>query len=124
MSNPTRQEIVKAHEALTHLIDYDLADAYTEADTEEVYERDQLIRKFLPPIPESTMAEEEWDDDEHYLAEAEHPTLGKVIMIFQSPNTGNIFFISPNGGVQHLVYCLPSNLIPTGKRYTLMEDQS
>lgn len=124
MSNPTRQEIVKAHEALTHLIDYDLADAYTEADTEEVYERDQLIRKFLPPIPESTMAEEEWDDDEHYLAEAEHPTLGKVIMIFQSPNTGNIFFISPNGGVQHLVYCLPNNLTPTGKRYTLMEYQS
>lgn len=118
MSNPTRQEIVKAHEALTHLIDYDLADAYTEAEAEEVYEREQLIRKFLPPIPQPTMAEVVWDDAEHYLAEAENENGDAVIMLGKDAS-GRINIVGK--GFVGSVY---TNLLtPTGKRYTLTEVQ-
>ena len=123
MTNPTRQEIIDAHDALTHLINGGIACTYTRAAKEGVYECEKLIRKFLPPKPQPTMAEVEWDDELHYLAEAEHPAQGRVIMLFQSPNTGNIFFMYPNGGVQHVVYCRPCNLTPTGKRYALTEVQ-
>lgn len=123
MTNPTHQEIIDAHDALTHLIGYDLADAYTEADTEEVHEREQLIRKFLPPLPRPTMAEVEWDDDKHYLAEAEHPDFGKVIMLGHDPLSGLIRITRPkeNGALWQTAE--PSNLTPTGKRYTLTEVQ-
>ncbi len=122
MSNPTRQEIVKAHEALTHLIDYDLADAYTEADTEEVYERDQLIRKFLPPIPESTMAEEEWDDAKHYLAEACHEDYGKVVMLGPYEH-GLIDILFPPYFAKRSLAVERETLTLTGKRYMLTEVQ-
>lgn len=121
MPNPTRQEIINAHNALKHLISYDLADTYTEAEVEEVHEREQLIRKFLPPIPRPTMAEVEWDDDKHYLAEAEHPGWGKVIMLgIGEEKLIDVF-------IPHLLQsnCIVprGNLTPTGKRYTLTEVQ-
>lgn len=119
MSNPTRQEIIKAHEALTHLIDYDLADAYTEADTEEVYEREQLLRKFLPPRPRPTMAEIEWDNDKHYMAEAEVGEI-KLIML-QSDLIGRIRCFDPESG-KVMPAIEPEDVIPTGRRYVLMED--
>lgn len=119
MSTPTRQEIIDAHSALKHLISYDLSDAYTEAEVEEVHEREQLIRKFLPPFPRPTMNEIEWDDDEHFLAEAEHPDWGKVVMLRES---ALIIFVQPiekRMGDIHVARV--EELTPTGKRYTLTE---
>lgn len=122
MPNPTRQEIIDAHNALKRLISYDLADAYTEADVEEVHEREQLIRKFLPPLPQPTMAEVVWDDDKHYLAEAEHPDFGKVIML--SPNAYDLIdFIALERYASRFKDTHPANLTPTGRRYTLTEVQ-
>lgn len=120
MTNPTHQEIINAHEALKYLIAYDLADAYTEADVEEVNEREHLIRKFLPPIPQPTMAEVEWDDDKHYLAEAEHPDYGKVIMLFKNRLDWISCFYQERSA---LFSEDPSLLTPTGERYTLTEVQ-
>lgn len=122
MSNPTRQEILDAHNALKHLISYDLADAYTEADVEEVHEREQLIRKFLPPIPPFTMAEVEWDDDKHYLAEADHATTRKVIMLHPTSD-GKIECLNKWDGLYRIYWFTPAHLTPTGKRYTLTEVQ-
>ena len=122
MTNPTRQEIINVHNALKHLISYDLADAYTEAEVEEVHEREKLIRKFLPPLPQPTMAEVEWDDDLHYLAEAEHATLGKVVMIHPAPDT-RIRCLSKWYGPYRVYNLTPAHLTPTGKRYTLTEVQ-
>lgn len=123
MPNPTRQEIIDAHEALKHLISYDLADAYTEADVEEVHEREQLIRKFLPPRPQPTMAEVEWDDELHYLAEAEHPTFGKVIMLERSACPGFIRFALAKENEPTWQAAKEKTLTPTGRRYTLTEAQ-
>lgn len=123
MSQPTRQEIINAHKALKYLIAYDLADAYTEADVEEANEREHLIRKFLPPILRPTMAEVEWDDELHYLAEAEHPDFGKVIMLGYDPLSGLIRITRPkeNGALWQTVE--PGTLTPTSRRYALTEVQ-
>lgn len=123
MTNPTRQEIIDAHQALETLAAHGYMSAMDRKDEDATRKREEAIRKLLPPIPHHTMDEVEWNDEKHFLAEAEHPTWGKVIMLFQSPNTGNIFFMYPNGGVQHVVYCRPCNLTPTGRRYKLQEEE-
>ena len=64
MTNPTHQEIIAAHEALDTLC------RETGVKT-PVNALKWLILKALPPKPHPTMAEIEWNDDEHFLAEAE-----------------------------------------------------
>ena len=69
MSNPTRKEIIDAYKTLEYLIKnlYDIP--LEEAKRTTSYER---LAKFLPPRPQPTMAEVEWDDDLHYLAAAQY----------------------------------------------------
>lgn len=123
MPNPTRQEIIDAHDALTHLINGGIACTYTRAAKEGVYECEKLIRKFLPPKPQPTMAEVEWDDELHYLAEAEHLQFGKVIMLYKNSAADSIEVIYKNqdGITPSITY--PGALTPTGRRYTLTEVQ-
>ena len=63
-----------------------------------------------------TMAEVEWDDNEHFLAEA--VTLGgsKVIMLWAA-TMGNISII--NGGIVGTIRS--EELTPTGRKYELKE---
>lgn len=122
MTQSTREEIIKAHEVLAHLIGYDLADAYTEADKEEVHEHEKLIRKFLPPLPRHTMAEVEWDDDKHYLAEAANPVWGTVVMLNYDADRAKIQYICyEKPGITG--FTSPENLTPTGYQCTLTEVQ-
>lgn len=61
MSKPTRQEIIRAHEALSDLT-Y-LADKYitsTLGGLDETRKLRQSILAALPPKPQPTMAEVEW----------------------------------------------------------------
>ena len=123
MTNPTRQEIVNAYEALSD-ITY-LADTYLSSISgrlDETRELRQTILRALPPLPRPTMAEVEWDDDKHYLAEAAHPDHGKVIMVGRKGNLLiDVFYFS---GMRNKVSSLyATNLTPTGKRYTLTEVQ-
>ena len=69
------------------------------------------------------MAEVEWDDDEHYLAEAEHLNYGKVVMLGRGPLAGLIRIARTieNGTLLQIVE--PDSLTLTGKRYTLTEVQ-
>ena len=121
MTNPTRQEIVNAYEALSD-ITY-LADTYLSSISgrlDETRELRQTILRALPPLPRPTMAEVEWDDDKHYLAEAAHPDHGKVIMVGRKGNLLiDVFYFS---GMRNKVSSLyATDLTPTGKRYTLTE---
>ena len=123
MTNPTRQEIVNAYEALSD-ITY-LADTYLSSISgrlDETRELRQTILRALPPLPRPTMAEVEWDDDKHYLAEAAHPDHGKVIMVGRKGNLLiDVFYFS---GMRNKVSSLyATDLTPTGKRYTLTEGQ-
>ena len=113
MTNPTRQQIIDAHEALDTLC------RETGVKT-PVNALKWLILKALPPKPTPTMAEVEWDDDKHYLAEAEHEYQGAVAML--AKNTYGWFLCFRRGG--HEVFTAdPRLLTPTGRRYTLTEVQ-
>ena len=115
MPNPTREEIISAHEALETLC------ARVPEET-SVYAMKSLILAALPPKPQPTMDEIEWDNDKHYLAEAEHPTYGTVLMLGQDIDY-TIKFLALNRAASKTVWGNPEHLTPTGKRYTLTEVQ-
>ena len=124
MTNSTRQEIIRAHEALSDLT-Y-LADKYitsTLGGLDETRKLRQSILAALPPKPQPTMAEVEWDDDKHYLAEAEHSAWGKVIMLNKAFTSGDIRALINEDGAISIGCITPKYLTPTGKRYTLTEVQ-
>lgn len=119
MPNPTRQEIIDAHEALAEL--RALVESNPPRRDTDAEKLEGRIFTALPPLPRPTMADVEWDDDEHYMAEAE---LGNGITVTMLIERGD--FISciqpPNGG--DVAIGIPKeDLTPTGKRYTLTEVQ-
>lgn len=123
MPNPTRQQIIDAYTAVTTLAR--LAEEFTPVRVEEHKEINDLhltVRAALPPRPRPTMAEVEWDDDKHYLAEAETPDLGKVAMVSKA-ESGLIEFIMKPYLASKKSCAWPEYLTPTGKRYTLTEVQ-
>ena len=122
MPNPTRAQILNAHEALEELKNVALSAADFCGDTEKYLAWKSEIIAALPPKPQPTMAEVEWDDDKHLLAEAEHPTWGKSIMLGPVKN-GELSVLSEEEGRLDMHLAFSSNLTPTGKRYTLTEVQ-
>ena len=67
-----------------------------------------------------TMAEVEWDDEEHYLAEAEYIDCGKVIMLYRDEDDG-LIQCQIIGGKHSAFFAYSGNLTPTGRRFTLTE---
>lgn len=116
MANPTRQQILQAYKALT-----DMCDLVERRAGYRPNECERDILAALPPKPRPTMAEVEWDDDKHYLAEAEHPGWGKVIMLGIGEEKLIDVFI-PHLRKSNCIV-LREALTPTGKRYTLTEVQ-
>ena len=122
MSNPTRQEIIDAHNALKKL------GHMAWNGSEDMYDKrlcalwKKQILAALPPKSQPTMAEVEWDENLHFLAEAEQEFYGNVIMLGLA-NDGFIRFFIPNSSEQHFTMANPKTLTPTGKRYTLTEVQ-
>ena len=117
MSQPTRQEIIDAYSALD-----DLRDNALEWEGVKAQKQYHAVLKILPPIPRPTMAEVEWDDEKHYLAEAEHPGFGKVIMLHPASDT-EIECLCNWRGLYRAYSLITAYLTPTGKRYTLTEVQ-
>lgn len=112
MSEPTRQEIIDAHNALEQLCERLYGTRYAK----------MSILKVIPPLPQPTMAEVEWDDDKYFLAEAEHPEHGKVVMIVKGIYNGNIgFLFKDEDNDNDFLFTAPENLTPTGKKYVLLE---
>lgn len=124
MPNPTRQEIIDAYTAVTTLAR--LAEEFTPVRVEEHKEINDLhlaVRAALPPKPQPTMAEIEWDDDEHYLAEAEHGTYSGVVMLSKNALSGTVRVLAKIGDINDVRTVEAVDLTPTGKRYTLTEVQ-
>lgn len=120
---PTRQEIIAAHQVVKDYIEHELDVAYTEADTEEALRRERLLLKFLPPKPRLTMAEIEWDDSKHYLAEAEHSEYGKATMVSKTHDTEEIYYLRWGATGRLMALASPEALTPTGRRYVLQEGE-
>lgn len=118
MSTPTRQEIIDAHNAILEL-QY-LAEDSLQSDTSTIRTLGEHIVAALPPKPQPTMAEIEWDDDKHYLAEAEHADWGTVIMLYYDETMRGIQYLC-TGEANRACFSVPDALTPTGKRYTLTE---
>lgn len=116
MANPTRQEIIDAYEELYMLLGF-----YADRNPDRVPECRRIIEKVIPPRPQPTMAEVEWDDDKHRFAEAENPDHGEVIMLNVSQISGKVRIFFNQYGEFYLGYASPENLTPTGRRYTLTE---
>lgn len=117
MANPSRRQIIEAYEALEELRDG--ARERIGLTAESKYD---AILAALPPKPQPTMAGVEWDDELHYLAEAEHDVYGQVIML-ASDVDGLIEFFIPARRDFRCDTDRPCNLTPTGKRYALKEEQ-
>lgn len=122
MTTPTRQQIINAHNALKKL------GHMAWNGSEDMYDKrlcalwKKQILAALPPRPQPTMAEVEWDDDKHYLAEADHATTRKVIMLHPTSD-GKIECLNKWDGLYRIYWFTPAHLTPTGKRYTLTEAQ-
>lgn len=120
MTNPTRDQILAAHRALAHLCNA-ASDGLFISEQAAHSIKDQVLDA-LPPVPRPTMAEVEWDDELHYLAEAESDLFGTVIMLAKNED-GHIEFLVPEGKSSRTDESLTRTLTPTGKRYTLTEVQ-
>ena len=121
MPNPTRQEIINAYNALEDLKNVALNAADFCGDTELYVSWKHQILKALPPKPQPTMAEVEWDDNKHYLAEAESESGVKVVMLSQ--NRDFIRCIQPPNAGDVVIGVPSEDLTPTGRRYTPTEVQ-
>lgn len=114
--NPTRKEIIDAQLA-RQWAEWNKS---CEVSSPEIQAAANFILAHTTP---PTMADVEWDDEKHYLAEAEHPDQGKVIMLFQTAITENIFIDFHKDGERHLIFSPPEYLTPTGRRYVLQEGE-
>lgn len=120
MPNLTRQEIIAAHEALEELDDTarNLAKDQDDKDLCELWKK--RILAALPPRPQSTMDDVEWDDDKHCLAEAKLDGGSKVIMLGEEPD-GTISIFNPRPVEYRGGTVIPNYLTPTGRKFTLTE---
>ena len=116
MTNPTRKQIIDAHEALGEL--RGLAESSPPRHDPQAEALEHRILAVLPPKPRPTMADVEWDDNVHYLSEAEHAKWGKVVMIYLD-SFGTIRCAVKGD----LYFAAREDLTPTGRRCTLTEVQ-
>ena len=120
MPNPTRQDIIDAHDALAEL--RALVESNPPRHDTHAEKLESRIFAALPPLPQPTMAEVEWDDDKHYLAEAKHPKYKRVIMI-EPVDDWVIEVLTPDCYPTRHDRLEATDLTPTGRRYTLTEAQ-
>ena len=111
MAKPTHQEIIDAYDALDTLCNRVPA---TRAAKES-------ILRVLPPKPRPTMAEAQWDNDKHRLAEAEYVNGGTIIMLDIQKECDKIKCLTTVDDSFRIIYLKPDHLIPTSKRYILAE---
>lgn len=118
MAKPSRQQIIEAYEALEELRDSAREQIGLTADAKY-----DTILEVLPSKPELTMADVEWNDDEHSLTEAIHPKYGNVPMLAQHYLNDLIGILVKDADDDEfgVLYVEPNTLTPTGRKYELKE---
>lgn len=110
--NPTRQEILDAQLA-RQWAEWNKS---CEVSSPEIQAAANFILAHTTP---PTMADVEWDDELHYLAEAEHPNWGKVVMLYEFDEF--ISFMQTSDGPKVALGDVKERFTPTGRRYVLQE---
>lgn len=121
MPKYTREEIINAHNTLAALICFGQVNSVDLEEKDWITTKGKEVAAALPPRPQPTMAEVEWDDDIHYLAEAEHPDYGLVIMLSEGVEPGIIHVMHCGDKVDSVYQVSDECLAPTGRRYTLTD---
>lgn len=119
MTNPSRQEIIEAHDALNRLYQRLLHDKDT-----DVIALDTAIKaivRLLPPKPQTTMADVVWDDEKHFLAEAKTANGLLVAMLRKDQDQWISCIRVGTSPALRTRTEFEGYLTPTGKRYTLTE---
>lgn len=119
MSKPTREEIIRAHETLNYL--YERLEMGLGIGGTNIKYSLSVIEKAMLPKPKRTMAETKWDNEEHYLAEAETENGIKVVMLSQDENV--IKCIQPPNAGDVVIRLPKKELTPTGRHYTPTQPQ-
>lgn len=115
---------MKAHKALNYFISYILnKNLPGKEDTEKILAYKEIIENVLPPLPRMTMADVEWEDSKHFLAEAEDENGNKVIMFAQDDDK-YIRCMQAVGTTRIIVEITKKYLVPTGKRYMPQEEKN
>ncbi|MEJ4121388.1 hypothetical protein [Corynebacterium macginleyi] len=121
--NPTRQEIIDAHQVVKNYIEHELDVAYTEMDTEEALRRERLLLKFLPPIPRVTLNDIFWVVSELLFAEVENIESGELGILLAydvMPDGEKFMYVNHFDGDIHRYS--PGMLTLTGEKYTLEKE--
>lgn len=116
MASPNKRKIIEAYEALEKLRDSAREQSGIIADGQY-----KDILEALPPKPKLTMADVEWNDDNHSLTEAIHPNYGNVPMLAQHYFNDDIGILIKEEDGLDLLYVAPETLTPTGRKYELKE---
>lgn len=114
MIDPTRQEIIDAQLA-RQWAEWNKS---CEVSSPEIQAAANFILAHTTP---PTMADVEWDDELHYLAEAEHPNWGKVVMLYEFDEF--ISFMQTSDGPKIARGDVKERFTPTGRRYVLQEGE-
>lgn len=120
MTDSNRQEAIAAHNALAALVCFGQVHSVDPEEAEWIKIKGKEVAAVLPPRPRPTMAEIEWGD-EHFLAEAEHPDYGLVIMLSEGVEPGVIHVMCCEDKVDRVYQVSDECLTPTGRRYTLTD---
>lgn len=116
MTNLTRQEIIDAQLA-RQWAEWNKS---CEVSSPEIQAAANFILAHTTP---PTMADVEWDDELHYLAEAEHSEYGNVIMVSKARDTGEIYYLRWGSTGRLMALDSPDKLTPTGRRYVPQEGE-
>lgn len=115
MTNLTRKEIIDAHNAIEQLSNLAMNPIVYKSKRYVVNDYKEKILAALPPKPELTMEDIDWDPDDYYLVEAKHPKYGTVIMIEKPIYNGNILIAAKDESGVRCINVEPKTLTLIGK---------
>jgi len=123
MTEYTREEVYKAHDALEYLIQnlYDVS--FEEAKDTDSYKK---LVKFLPSKPKPTVLDEGWDNEKHRFRLAKHDEIySDVIMLHETYDGRKVYCLVESESAMAKPYIVAldkDELTPTGKRYKITEE--
>lgn len=120
---PTRQEIIDAHQALETFAAHGYMSAMDRKDEDATRKREEAIRSFLPPLPRVTLNDIFWVVSELLFAEVENIESGELGILLAydvMPDGEKFMYVNHFDGDIHRYS--PEMLTLTGEKYNLEKE--